>query len=96
VDYENNTSMHLAEHRQPEKTLIKAGSAIIKDGARVWMEYQTISYQDEVFNEVGKKFELKFEVKQGYIGKAFSRLMDQKELVDYTYDYFLNLLTSKE
>ncbi|WP_417897112.1 AAC(3) family N-acetyltransferase [Bacillus haimaensis] len=96
VDYENNTSMHLAEHRQPEKTLIKAGSAIMEDGAKVWKEYHTIAYQDEVFNEIGKKFELKFEVKQGYIGKAFSRLMDQKELVDYTYEYFLNLSTSKE
>lgn len=68
----------------------------MEDGAKVWKEYQTISYQDEVFNQIGKKFELEFEVNKGYIGKAFSRLMDQKELVDYTYEYFLKLSTSKE
>jgi aminoglycoside 3-N-acetyltransferase len=91
VEYENNTSMHLAEHRLPNQTPKKEESALLQDGYRVWKAYQTISYQDDKFNEIGQGFEEEFHVQKGLVGKALSTLLKQREIVDYTYEWLLRL-----
>jgi aminoglycoside 3-N-acetyltransferase len=92
VNHENNSSMHIAEHRLPNPVRKKAESAILVDGKRVWKVYEALDYQDELFEEIGEAFEKAADVKKGYVGKAVSTLMKQRDVVEFTYQYLKKAL----
>ena len=90
TDYDSNTSIHLAEHRTKCRGIVTCGAPVLENGVRVWKNYQDIDYNEEYFKIIGNDFEKKHSVNLGYIGYAESRLIKQRELVDYSVDWFLN------
>ena len=85
VGYDKNTSLHLADVRAnyPSKHYGKESSAILKDGKRQWVTYQTLVVDGEDFTEIGEAFEQNRTVKKVTIGNATVTLMNQRDLVDF-------------
>lgn len=85
VGYDKNTSIHLADARAtyPNKHNCVEHSAILENGIRVWKEYITLYVDGEDFEEIGKAFEEEHIVNIGKIGNAESRLMNQRDIVDF-------------
>lgn len=86
VGYDKNTSIHLADVRAeyPGKHDCTEHSAIIEDGVRVWKAYDTLFVDGEDFEDIGRAFEKECHVNIGKIGEAKSRLMNQREIVDFS------------
>lgn len=85
VGYDKNTSLHLADVRAnyPSKHYGKESSAILQDGKRQWVTYQTLVVDGEDFAEIGEAFEQNRTVKKVTIGNATVTLMNQRDLVDF-------------
>lgn len=85
VDYDKNTSIHLADVRAdyPSKHNCIEHSAILEHGKRVWKDYETLFVDGEDFKEIGEAFEKTCPVKEAMLGNAKLKLMSQKELVDF-------------
>lgn len=86
VENENNTSLHLSEHRAnfDGKKEIKQGAPIIIDGKRQWVIIRDWEEHSENFNALGKAYVLSggsFVKKK--IGMADSLLIPQRNLVDF-------------
>lgn len=86
VGYDKNTSIHLADVRAkyPGKHDCIEHSAIMENGVRVWKAYNTLFVDGEDFEEIGTAFEEKCPVYIGKIGEADSRLMRQRDIVDFS------------
>jgi aminoglycoside 3-N-acetyltransferase len=90
VGHECNTSLHLAEYRADiDVAETTAGSPILRDGERVWAEFNDIQIDDEDFEELGTDFEADRPgaVRHGEVGVGDATLVDQRELVDYAVDW---------
>ena len=89
VDYDKNTSIHLADVRAeyPGKHTCIEHSAIMENGQRVWKAYETFFVDGEDFIEIGKAFETVHAVNRVKLGKAELRLMKQRELVDFAVEW---------
>jgi aminoglycoside 3-N-acetyltransferase len=83
VGYDKNTSFHLSEYRKSGTTPFIAGAPIIKNGVRVWQEYDDIEFDTEMFKELGEAFERKKSVNISCIGVEESRLFKQRDAVDF-------------
>ena len=85
VDYDKNTSLHLADVRAdyPGKHICIEHSAVMENGERVWKEYETLFVDGEDFNDIGTAFETAYTVSKLNLGDAESKLMKQRELVDF-------------
>ena len=85
VGYDKNTSIHLADVRAnyPGKHNCTEHSAIMENGKRVWKAYETLFVDGEDFADIGEAFEAENEVNTGFIGNARTRLMRQRDLVDF-------------
>jgi len=85
VGYDKNTSIHLADVRAnyPGKHDCIEHSAIMENGIRVWKAYTTLYVDGEDFEEIGTAFEKERPVNIGKIGDAESRLMKQRDIVDF-------------
>lgn len=89
VNHSRNTSLHLAEHKanfRKEKEI--QGGPILKNGKRVWMEYEDLKYDDSDFKEVGEAFENKINYQEFNIGHTTARLIPQKALIDFAAKWF--------
>ena len=86
VGYDKNTSIHLADVRAeyPGKHDCIEHSAILEDGVRIWKAYQTLFVDGEDFEDIGIAFEEKGLANIGKIGNADSRLIQQRNLVDFS------------
>ena len=86
VGYDKNTSIHLADARAsyPGKHDYIEHSAVLENGVRVWKEYRTLFVDGEDFEQIGKDFEKEHHVACGNIGNAVIRLMNQRDIVDYS------------
>lgn len=86
VGHDNNTSLHLSEHRAnfPKKT-VQEGAAVFVDGVRQWVPFEDIDLDDEDFPTIGVAFEAAHPdaVRAGTIGKAAAKLIRQRPLVDF-------------
>lgn len=89
VDYDKNTSLHLADIRAdyPNKHMCVEHSAVSENGKRVWKAYETLFVDGEDFVDIGKAFEEKHTVHKSTVGEAEVRLMNQRELVDFAVDW---------
>lgn len=85
VDYDKNTSLHLADVRAeyPDKHTVTESSAVLINGVRQWVSYETLYVDGEDFIRIGKAFEKAHPVKKVQIGNATVRCMEQRELVDF-------------
>lgn len=87
VDYENNTSIHLAEYRADygSKEEEVCGAPLMVSGERKWVGIKDIRSSTDDFEELGSAFmkEKKELIKISNIGQARSQLFRQRDLVDF-------------
>lgn len=85
VDYDKNTSIHLADVRAdyPSKHMTKESSAIMENDNRVWKTYETLYVDGEDFCDIGKAFEKECRVEKVMLGSGTLTFMKQRELVDF-------------
>lgn len=83
VGYDSNTSLHLAENRQPNPKTFSAAAPIMENGRRVWATYRELEFETELFEEIGRDFERDEPVAIGTAGVAECRFIRQRALVDY-------------
>lgn len=84
VGYDSNTSMHLGEHQSEAFGSLKKESPLIESGKRVWKSFVDLDYDDEAFPEIGKAFEKRYPMKKQTIGNGLVRLMNQRDVVQFT------------
>ena len=85
VDHWNNTSLHLAEFRAsyPGKRNLRTGSAMLLDGRRQWVEYETLLTDPDDFGEIGDAFDETHNIVVRKINHAPVRFFRQRPLVDF-------------
>lgn len=89
TNYNTNTSMHLAEHRTGVFPRIIQSSPILVKGKKVWKKFNEIEYDETAFPRLGTHFETRFLVRNNFIGKSPTKLMSQRELIDFTTENLL-------
>ncbi len=85
VGHENNTSLHLAEYRTefPGKTFVEEGAAMLKEGERRWVTFQSLDWEPDDFGTLGDAYEKAHEIRRHPVGRAEARFMKQRPLVDW-------------
>ncbi len=85
VGHSNNTSLHLAEYRAdfPDKMTHEEGAPMLTGGVRIWHTFEEQVWHDDDFQALGGDFALHGGEKIAMVGGAETRLMVQRELVDY-------------
>lgn len=85
VGHDSNTSLHLAEWRQPRPLRHTTGSALRHpDGSVRWTTWNDVAEDESDFETIGAEFERETgSVHVGGVGGATTRLMPQPALVDY-------------
>ena len=85
VGYDSCTALHLSEALIEAKTYINQGAAMLVDGERQWIEYQSLDGDSDRFPELGEAFEKThtqaFHV--GKLGQADCRIIQMKPLVEF-------------
>ncbi|MFC5701507.1 aminoglycoside N(3)-acetyltransferase [Cohnella faecalis] len=86
VGYDKNTSLHLAETRAdfPTKRFADESSAIMIDGRRTWVTYNTQAVDDEDFVRLGEEYDAAHSILVHKVGNADVRLLRQRPLVDWS------------
>ena len=89
VGYDKNTSIHLADVRAeyPGKHYVTEHSAMMVNGKREWVAYQTLFVDGEDFEQIGEAFELQGKTSRVLLGNGSICLMRQRELVDFAVDW---------
>lgn len=89
VGYDKNTSLHLADARAeyPGKHQTTEHSAVMVNGERKWVAYETLYVDGKDFEEIGEAFEHKGKGKKEPLGCGTIRLMRQRELVDFAVEW---------
>ena len=92
VDYDKNTSLHLADVRAeyPGKHTCVEHSAVMENGKRVWKRYETLFVDGRDFNVIGTAFEAAHTVIRAKLGGAELKIMKQRELVDFATQWIEN------
>ncbi|MEV0716788.1 AAC(3) family N-acetyltransferase [Asanoa sp. NPDC050611] len=84
VGHDSNTSLHLAEYRQPDAPTARLGAAVqTPDGDREWVWWEDIDLDEGDFELLGADFEATGAAQMGRVGGAMSRLMSQRAAVDF-------------
>ena len=85
VDHWNNTSLHLAEFRAnyPGKRQVATGSAMLVDGRRQWVPYETLVGNPDDFGEIGDAFDAAHKITIHRINEAEVRFFRQRLVVDF-------------
>lgn len=89
VGYEKNTALHLAETRAnfPTKRFADESSAILMDGKRKWVTYNTQAVDDEDFIRLGTEYDIEKNIKIHNVGNASVRFMKVRPLIDWTVEW---------
>ena len=88
VGYSNCTCMHVAETLVSNPNLAKKGAAINYNGTRQWVWFDDVDYNSDCFDEIGALFEKKNkDIVYGKIGKANCRVLNLRNIVDFTKDF---------
>ncbi len=85
VEHWNNTSLHLAEFRANYrgKRSLRTASAMLVDGQRQWVSYETLETYGEDFGEVGAAFDAAHNIHVQHINEAEVRFFRQRLVVDF-------------
>ena len=89
VGHDSDSSLHLAEYRAgyPAKKRSPCGAPVIRRGRRAWVEFEDIDFGTEDFPSIGLAFEGKGQARIGKVGRAESRLMSSRSLVDFAVEW---------
>jgi aminoglycoside 3-N-acetyltransferase len=89
VSHENNTSLHLAEHRAhfPGKRWMRDGTAMLVNGERQWVWFERIDEVTDDFNIIGDTYEAERQIPRGQVVNAEVRFMKQRPLVDFAVEW---------
>lgn len=89
VDHFNNTSLHLAEFRAdyPGKHTLRTGSAMLVDGRRQWVTYETLATNPDDFGEIGDAFDKAHNIVVQRINGAQVRFFRQRLVVDFAVEW---------
>lgn len=85
VGYDSCTALHLSENMLESKTFMNQGAAMLVDGKRQWIEYQSLDVDSDRFPEIGEAFE-KANPEDFYVGKlgqADCRIIQMKPLIEF-------------
>ncbi|MEM8708501.1 MAG: AAC(3) family N-acetyltransferase [Actinomycetota bacterium] len=86
VDHGNNTSLHLSEYRSPPPgghEVVQYASAIVDDGERRWVTYDSIEEDEEDFPQLGEAFAETGLERRGPVGAGVGRLMRSRDIVSF-------------
>jgi len=85
VGYDKNTSLHLAETRAdfPGKTFARESSAMLVNGERQWVSYETQAVDDADFVALGNDYDKEMNIVAHRVGGAEVRFLEQRSLVDW-------------
>jgi aminoglycoside 3-N-acetyltransferase len=85
VEHWNNTSLHLAEWRAnyPGKKMLTDTVAMLVNGKRERVTYETLETYGDDFGELGKAFDVAYPVTIGKIANAEVRFFKQRAAVDF-------------
>lgn len=83
IQHGSNTSLHLAESILNLRNLQAEAAPLMIEGKRQWVEFDSVAYDDALFDEIGRKVDQSGLVRIGITGSTRSRLMDQKSVVDW-------------
>lgn len=89
VGYDKNTSFHLADVRAeyPGKHWTTEHSAVMENGKRKWISYETLYVDGEDFQEIGKALEQQEKTVRVSLGNSSICMMKQREAVDFAVDW---------
>lgn len=91
VSWGQNSSFHLSEYRAsfPEKRNLTNGSSVLRDGKRIWLEYEDLDLWGGDFRRIGADFERDrpSAVRCGTVAKAECVLFPQRDAVDYAVEW---------
>jgi aminoglycoside 3-N-acetyltransferase len=88
VGYGSCTAFHLAEYRYTTTPPMREYSCLVReDGISRWMKYKDVVLDDGEFENIGKALEDKITVPIGAVGKARSRLLSLRCVVDFATDW---------
>jgi len=92
VDHINNSSLHVAENLAdiPRVKKMLTGSAIMKDGERIWTVWEENEWRDGDFMEIGQAYEESISYTRGKVGNATSILLNQTDLIDFAVKWMKN------
>ena len=81
--------MHLADVRAnyPSKHMEQNSSAMMVDGKREWVTYETLYVDGEDFEDIGKEFVKTDKVKSVLLGNGEIQFMKQRDIVDFSVDW---------
>ena len=89
VDHTSNTSLHLAEYRQPRPRRSRNGAAVLAAAGdanprgRAWVEWEDVDVDESDFGALGISLDDSGAVALGMVGSARCRLMRQRAAVDF-------------
>ena len=86
TNYENNTSLHLAESRAGIREVIEESYPQPTE----WGICKDLDWDDEHFETIGAQIEAKGIINIGNVGIGISKLMKQRELVDFATEWLKN------
>jgi aminoglycoside 3-N-acetyltransferase len=89
VDHWNNTSLHLAEFRANfrGKRNLRTGSAMLVNGERQWVVYETLETNPDDFGEIGAAFDRAHNIAIQQINEAEVRFFRQRLVVDFAVEW---------
>lgn len=86
--YRSCTAFHLAEYRYTQNPPMREYSCLVREeGISRWMKYQDVVLDDGEFEIIGKSLEDKIAVPIGPVGKAPSRLLPLRCVVDFAVNW---------
>jgi aminoglycoside 3-N-acetyltransferase len=85
VGHDNNTSLHLAEQRAawPGKRTYQEGTAMLVNGERHWVAFEMLDLNGDDFATIGDSYEAEYHLPRHQVGRAETRFLKQRPLVDY-------------
>ncbi|MDD6795353.1 MAG: AAC(3) family N-acetyltransferase [Clostridiaceae bacterium] len=89
VNYNKCTALHLAENKASfkEKKYVNESSAIMVDGKRKWVTYNTLDVDDSDFIKLGEEYDKENNVKIYKIGNADVRFIKVRNFVDWAVEW---------
>lgn len=92
VDHGVNSSLHLAEFRarwKGRERTVRFEGRVVRHGSAARVKFEDLEGTDADFGALGEDFERETgKVSVGSVGYGESRLMDQRALVDYAFEWF--------
>lgn len=85
VGYDKCTGLHLADYMAayPGKHNISEGCAMMVEGKREWVKFETLFVDGEDFIQIGADFEKEHNIKTALMGDAEIKVISLRNLVDY-------------